>query len=88
MTKKSKLQILREAKGISQGSLAGRCANLLTLKRYGSHRGKYIGYNDWGRIMDVENGAHFDEFVKDGTAARCAEILECSIDDLRDTDDE
>lgn len=80
---KSTLQRKREEKGLEQGELAGMCARLLTLKRYGSHRGKYDGYNDWGRIMDVENGVNFDLFVQDGTAERCAEILECTIDDLR-----
>lgn len=80
---KSTLQLKREAKGIKQAELAGMCARLMRLKRYGNHKGKYDGFNDFGRIIDVENGVHFDLFVQDGTAERCAEILDCTVEDLR-----
>lgn len=76
---KSNLQIRREEKGLCQASLAGKCAR--SLKK--TTKNKYAGFKDWGRIIDVENGVNFDLFVEDGTASRCAEILDCTIDDLK-----
>lgn len=76
---KSNLQAKRQEKCISQAQLAGMCTNLLSKKE----QAEYAGYNDWGRIMDVENGMNFDLFVSDGTASRCAKILCCSVEDLR-----